>query len=356
MTGRHRAPTRHSHTGPIAVGLALGAATGPLLVADGPAEAAPSVNWDAVAACESTNDWSINTGNGFSGGLQFTDSTWKAFGGSTAHAYQASRAEQIAVAERTLAGQGIGAWPVCGPKGLGGTTAAATTAAVPAARPTARSAPVAAPQHAPVRAAPTRPAPAAAPAAHDTGRDPVTGLGSYVCDPAHLYFRACDPPQLGQVEQYPYFDQYSGPRHAAAPTVHSAAPAAQRTAAPAAASSAVPSRVATVLSGARSFLGTPYLYGGESHAGIDCSGLVQAVYSVAGVHLPRTADAQMHASTIIPPSAARAGDLVFSTQGGVAFHVGVVIDPGHMIDSSVPGHPVAVHAFYPGPTVFGRVL
>jgi cell wall-associated NlpC family hydrolase len=100
----------------------------------------------------------------------------------------------------------------------------------------------------------------------------------------------------------------------------------------------------------------PYLYGGTSRAGLDCSALVQAVFGAAGVHLPRTADAQMHASSIIPRSAVRAGDLVFLISGGHAFHVGIVVDAGHMIDASTSGHPVAVHAFYPGTTVFGRVL
>jgi hypothetical protein len=81
-----------------------------------------SVDWDAVAQCESSGDWSINTGNGFSGGLQFTPSTWQAFGGGVyaPEAYLASRVEQMKVANRVLAGQGIGAWPVCGPKGEGG--------------------------------------------------------------------------------------------------------------------------------------------------------------------------------------------------------------------------------------------
>ncbi|SER83537.1 LysM repeat-containing protein [Propionibacterium cyclohexanicum] len=77
---------------------------------------ADSVNWDAIAQCESGGNWSINTGNGFAGGLQFTPSTWAAYGG-TGSAQNASREQQIAVAERVLAGQGIGAWPVCGAQG-----------------------------------------------------------------------------------------------------------------------------------------------------------------------------------------------------------------------------------------------
>jgi hypothetical protein len=80
---------------------------------------AGGVNWSAIAACESGGNWSANTGNGFYGGLQFSQQTWQAYGGTkyAATASQASSSQQIAVAQRVLAGQGIGAWPVCGAKG-----------------------------------------------------------------------------------------------------------------------------------------------------------------------------------------------------------------------------------------------
>jgi resuscitation-promoting factor RpfA len=102
--------------------LALGAVTAGavgvgLLATGGTAHASSGgVNWDAIAACESSGNWHIATGNGFYGGLQFTQSTWNAYGGKAyaARADQATREQQIAVAQRTLAGQGIGAWPVCG--------------------------------------------------------------------------------------------------------------------------------------------------------------------------------------------------------------------------------------------------
>jgi resuscitation-promoting factor RpfE len=81
-----------------------------------PAPKAYSVNWDAVAQCESGGNWAISTGNGYSGGLQFTASTWHANGGSGSAA-TASREEQIRVAENVLHSQGIGAWPVCGRRG-----------------------------------------------------------------------------------------------------------------------------------------------------------------------------------------------------------------------------------------------
>jgi LysM repeat protein len=77
------------------------------------------VNWSAIAACESGGNWSANTGNGFYGGLQFAEQTWLAYGGGqyASSANLATEAQQIAVAQRVLAGQGIGAWPVCGSRG-----------------------------------------------------------------------------------------------------------------------------------------------------------------------------------------------------------------------------------------------
>ncbi len=115
--GRHRAP---STTGRALARTALaGAVVGaPLVVVAPAANAATDTTWDRVAQCESGGNWSINTGNSFYGGLQFTASTWRAFGGAAFApvANQASRAQQIVVAERVLAGQGWGAWPVCSRK------------------------------------------------------------------------------------------------------------------------------------------------------------------------------------------------------------------------------------------------
>jgi hypothetical protein len=104
----------------IALGItAAGVAGTAALLGPASAAQASSVNWDAVAQCESGGNWSINTGNGFYGGLQFTKGTWKAYGGTkyASTANKASRSEQIAIAEKVLDGQGIGAWPVCGKKG-----------------------------------------------------------------------------------------------------------------------------------------------------------------------------------------------------------------------------------------------
>ena len=81
-----------------------------------PASSAGGADWNAIAACESGGNWSINTGNGFYGGLQFTQQTWLGYGGGqyAPSANLATPSEQISVGQRVLAGQGIGAWPVCG--------------------------------------------------------------------------------------------------------------------------------------------------------------------------------------------------------------------------------------------------
>lgn len=86
------------------------------------ASAAPDSDWDRLAQCEAGGNWQINTGNGYHGGLQFSPSTWRAYGGGqfAPFAFQATREQQIAIAEKVLAGQGWGAWPSCSARlGLG---------------------------------------------------------------------------------------------------------------------------------------------------------------------------------------------------------------------------------------------
>ena len=92
--------------------LASAMAVAPIALGAGVANA-DSVNWDAIAQCESGGNWAINTGNGYYGGLQFSPSTWSSNGG-VGMPNQASRAEQIRIAENVLRTQGIGAWPTCG--------------------------------------------------------------------------------------------------------------------------------------------------------------------------------------------------------------------------------------------------
>ncbi|KQO63699.1 LysM peptidoglycan-binding domain-containing protein [Curtobacterium sp. Leaf261] len=139
-----------------------------------PASAAPESTWDAIAQCESGGNWAINTGNGYSGGLQFSPSTWAAYGG-TGSASSASKATQIAVAERVLAAQGWGAWPTCSAK-VGASGAAQPTAAAPAAAPAQAAAPApaaapatkAAPRHLATPAPAARATPAAVPTSGQT--------------------------------------------------------------------------------------------------------------------------------------------------------------------------------------------
>ncbi len=147
--GRHRAPARFELrvTGQALARTAVaGAVLGtPLVVA--PAAHAADSTWDRLAHCESSGNWSINTGNGYSGGLQFSPRTWKAFGG-IGLAHHASREQQIAVAERVLAKQGWGAWPACSRKlGLRGKPAPSSVKAAPQATPSggAKAAPQATP-------------------------------------------------------------------------------------------------------------------------------------------------------------------------------------------------------------------
>lgn len=110
--GRHSTKTSSAFTKLAASTIAFGAAA---TIMAPSASAAPDSDWDRLAQCESGGNWAINTGNGYHGGLQFSAGTWAAYGGQefATYAYQATREQQIAVAERTLAGQGWGAWPAC---------------------------------------------------------------------------------------------------------------------------------------------------------------------------------------------------------------------------------------------------
>ena len=101
----------------------------PMALSTGTANA-DSVNWDAVAQCESGGNWSTTSGNGASGGLQFKQATWSANGGVGSPA-SASRADQIRVAENVLRTQGLGAWPKCG--GQAGSPAVWGTPTMPTA-------------------------------------------------------------------------------------------------------------------------------------------------------------------------------------------------------------------------------
>ena len=115
MSGRHRKPTTSNiSVAKIAfTGAVLG---GGSIALAGQAAAATDGEWDQVARCESGGNWAINTGNGYYGGVQFAAGTWASHGGGefAPTAQLATREQQIVIAERVLATQGRGAWPVCG--------------------------------------------------------------------------------------------------------------------------------------------------------------------------------------------------------------------------------------------------
>ena len=179
------------------------------------ANAVDGATWDALAQCESGGNWSINTGNGFYGGLQFTQQSWNGVGMSGSPA-NATRAQQIEAGERLLAIQGWGAWPACSAKlGLYGKTGAAPTyteptttvaaqsqtqqtytapaAQVAPAAPAAQAAPAAVEAPAAAPAAPVAPAapaveapaaPAAAPAVEaPVAAAPKAAAGTYTVVP-----------------------------------------------------------------------------------------------------------------------------------------------------------------------------
>ncbi|WP_371746883.1 transglycosylase family protein [Mycolicibacterium sp. YH-1] len=124
MAGRHRKPNSSTPTATLAKIAVTGAVFGgSSLVLISQVNAATDSEWDQVARCESGGNWAINTENGYQGGLQFAPGAWNAYGGGeyASQAQLATKEQQIAVAERVLAHQGRGAWPVCG-RSLSGAT------------------------------------------------------------------------------------------------------------------------------------------------------------------------------------------------------------------------------------------
>ena len=113
------AATAAARRAPAAPAGAMAAPAAPARASSPAPASSGGVNWPAIAACESGGNWAASTGNGFYGGLQFTEQTWLGYGGGryASSANLATPAQQIAVAQRVLAGQGIGAWPVCGARG-----------------------------------------------------------------------------------------------------------------------------------------------------------------------------------------------------------------------------------------------
>jgi resuscitation-promoting factor RpfA len=149
FTGNYRARLSSTRARIATLAGTAGAAFALPLMTSSNARAASVDTWEQVAACESSGNWQINNGNGYYGGLQFSQSSWEAAGGGqyAPRADLASKPQQIAAAEQLLDMQGPGAWPVCGSEG--GLTAAAPPAAVSPDTGAPQQAPEQAPQPAP---------------------------------------------------------------------------------------------------------------------------------------------------------------------------------------------------------------
>jgi hypothetical protein len=209
MSGRHRKPKTSAAT------VAKIAFTGAVLGGSGlalacQASAASDAEWDQVARCESGGNWAINTGNGYQGGLQFTPGTWIASGGGqyAPAAQLATKEQQIAVAERLLARQGRGAWPVCG-----GPLSGATPGNVPSGAPAPADAPLDNPE---LNDAPPPPAPipaldaplAAAPEQAvlvDTAQQPPAPADAAIAVPEPVAPKTADAPIAVAEPADPYF-------------------------------------------------------------------------------------------------------------------------------------------------------
>lgn len=103
---------------------------------------------------------------------------------------------------------------------------------------------------------------------------------------------------------------------------------------------------------AERFIGSPYVYGGSSPSGFDCSGFTSYVYGLAGKSIPRTATAQMQAA--IRVASPQPGDLIFFGSGSYAYHVAIYVGNGMMIDANHPGGSVGIRAIYSGVSGYGR--
>ncbi|WP_161801074.1 transglycosylase family protein [Kitasatospora griseola] len=375
-------------TGVVGIGLTV-----PGLAA-GTASAASVATWDKVAQCESSGNWSINTGNGFYGGLQFTASTWAAFGGTAfaPRADLATKDQQIAVAEKVLASQGPGAWPVCSVQaGLtkgGAAPQVDTSAGSTAAKPSQDTAPKQAQpqvQQAPKQTQPqqqrqqARPQAQQAPQASGSytvvagdwlsaiaqrqnvegGWEKLYELNRSVLAEGPDMIYPGQQLALGNVAVAQAPAKQSAPagksssngsnRTTDAPAPSTPAPAkpstpakpATTTTTTAATSTAVKATgsKAAAIDFALSKVGQPYIYGGTGNGGWDCSGLTQAAFRQAGISLPRVAADQADYSTRVSLNSLQPGDLLFWSNNGAnsgVYHVAIYIGDGKYVEAANP--------------------
>ncbi|MGH3684371.1 MAG: transglycosylase family protein [Pseudonocardiaceae bacterium] len=320
MSGKHRRiiPRRRRRSAVTATVTGATLAAGGLLA--GTAFAAPTVNWDAVAACESGGNWAANTGNGFYGGLQYTLSTWHANGG-VGNPANATREQQITVAQRVLSTQGIGAWPVCGRHASDNAPTAPAKHAAPSA-----------PQH----AAPATPA--APPAAAGPTSDYVVASGDTLAQIAAAHAVPGGWQQIYDINRGAIAnpDVIMIGQHLKLPTGNPAVVPAAVT--------VTLSAVARAVTTAQAQQGTPYVYGGSAPGGFDCSGLVQWAYKQVGIALPRTAAAQSTAGRPVSLDQLQPGDLLFFYRP--VGHVVMYVGNGKIVEAAQPGTPVHVRPMY----------
>jgi cell wall-associated NlpC family hydrolase len=235
-----------------------------------PAAPAPSGDvWTALAQCSSSGNWAIHPGNGYSGGLAIKTSTWTLFGGRqyAANPQQASRADQITVAQRIVAGQGWKAWPACATRlGLSGTALAPASPAPQATPPAKLGKPV------PSAHRDTTPAPRATATLTSANTTSSTGVAVTLPDGSTV----------------------TAPNTAAA----------------------------TAVKAALGQLGVPYAYGAARPGRLlDCSALIQYAYRQAGISLSRTSGSMATGARIASAAQLLAGDLLV-WNGHVAMYLG----------------------------------
>ncbi|RKE18304.1 transglycosylase family protein [Streptomyces sp. TLI_171] len=378
-------------TGVVGIGLSI-----PCLTA-GTASAASVSTWDKVAQCESSGNWSINTGNGFYGGLQFTNSTWAEFGGTAyaARADLATKDQQIATAEKVLASQGPGAWPVCSiqaglTKGGAAPQVDTSTGNGSASSNTVAKSETKKSETKPQGQSQARPqaqqsAPAAAKSAGtytvvagdwlstiaqsqhvDGGWEKLYELNRSILTEGPDMIYPGQQLALGDVAVAEAPAQQSAPATkssswngssskgstwkggksasaAQSSTTEAKSSSASTTAAKNTASSSTAVKAtgskAAAIDFALSKLGQAYIYGGTGNGGWDCSGLTQAAFRQAGISLPRVAADQADYSTRVSLDSLQPGDLLFWSNNGAnsgVYHVALYVGDGKYVEAANP--------------------
>jgi resuscitation-promoting factor RpfA len=392
--GRHRATKTRRTTaqrliasaGLAGVGLAV-----PLVTAT-TASAATVSTWDAVAQCESTGNWSINTGNGYYGGLQFSASTWAAYGGTqyASSADQATKDQQIAVAEKVLASQGPSAWPVCGPQaGLtqGGAAASVNTSSSSGSSSGSSSASGSSSSGSSSSdSSSSSSSDSGSSAASDSSSSSSSGSSSSSASGSYTVVAGDWLSTIAEKENvsggwkrlyalnrsvltsgpdviYPGQKLTLGGKAStssssgtssdtkatdASDTTSSSSDSASSSSsssnsatvsASSSSSSSSSSGMAAAAAFALSKVGESYVYGGTSDAGWDCSGLAQAALAKAGISLPRTSEEQAAASTRVSLDSLQVGDLLFWSSDGTAsgaYHVAIYVGNGEYVEAANP--------------------